>query len=102
MDPRSRDHLGQAGKTHSRVVLLTTLLPMALLVCLLVALGTAHGAPDTVTVTTTTDEVNGDTSSIANLISTPGGDGISLREAVIAANNTAGMDEIILPSDTYT
>ena len=85
-----------------RTLLRLGLIPTALLICLLVALGTAQGAPDTVTVTTTTDEVNGDTSSIAALISTPGGDGISLREAVIAANNTPGMDEIILPSGIYT
>ena len=56
----------------------------------------------TVTVTTTTDEVNGNTTSIANLIATPGGAGISLREAIIAANNTAGADTITLPAGTYT
>ncbi|MCA9214778.1 MAG: hypothetical protein KDB27_17020, partial [Planctomycetales bacterium] len=47
-----------------------------------------------VTVGNDLDVVNGDTSSIVNLISVPGGDGISLREAVMAANNTAGNDEI--------
>lgn len=56
----------------------------------------------TVTVSTTVDEVNGNTTSIANLIATPGGAGISLREAVIAANNTAGADTINLPAGTYT
>ena len=55
-----------------------------------------------VTVSTTTDEVNGNTTSIANLIATPGGAGISLREAIIAANNTAGADVITLPAGTYT
>jgi hypothetical protein len=60
----------------------------------------AHAA--SVTVTTTTDEVNGNTTSIANLIATPGGAGISLREAIIAANNTAGADTITLPAGTYT
>ncbi len=41
------------------------------------------------TVTTATDVSDGDTSSISNLISTPGADGfISLREAITAANNT--------------
>ncbi len=40
-----------------------------------------------ITLTTTVDEVNGTTTSIANLIATPGGAGISLREAIIAANN---------------
>ena len=55
-----------------------------------------------VTVDTTDDENDGDTSSIANLIATPGGTGISLREAIIAANNTAGADDITLPAGTYT
>jgi len=47
-----------------------------------------------VSVTTTLDDVNGDTSSINNLIADPGPDGISLREAIIAANNTSGSDTI--------
>lgn len=52
----------------------------------------------TVTVTSTTDVADGTTSTIAALIASPGPDGvISLREAIIAANNTAnsgGPDEI--------
>jgi len=40
------------------------------------------------------DLVDGDTSSIANLIAAPGADGISLREAITAAGNTAGADTI--------
>jgi hypothetical protein len=49
----------------------------------------------TVTVTSTTDVADGDTSSIAALIATPGPDGvISLREAILAANNTSGSDAI--------
>ena len=56
----------------------------------------------TVTVTTTADEVNGNTTSIAALLAAPGGAGISLREAVIAANNTPGADVITLPAGTYT
>ncbi len=59
---------------------------------------TLHAA--TITVTTTTDEVNGNTSSIAALITTPGGAGISLREAIIAANNTAGADTILFAEGT--
>ncbi len=43
-----------------------------------------------VVVTTTADSSNGDTSSVAALIGDDGGDGISLREAIEAANNTAG------------
>ena len=62
--------------------------------------GSIHAA--TVTVTTTVDEVNGNTASIAALIATPGGAGISLREAIIAANNTPGADTIVLPAGTYT
>ena len=54
-----------------------------------------------VAVTTTTDENDGDTSSISNLIASSGGTGISLREAVIAANNTAGDDTIILGGGDY-
>jgi subtilisin-like proprotein convertase family protein len=42
-----------------------------------------------VTVTNNNDVANGDTTSIAALIATDGGDGISLREAITAANNTA-------------
>ncbi|MEL7500033.1 MAG: hypothetical protein AAFN77_20700, partial [Planctomycetota bacterium] len=40
------------------------------------------------------DIVNGDTSSIAALITDDGGDGVSLREAISAANNTAGADGV--------
>jgi hypothetical protein len=39
-----------------------------------------------VTVSNTNDVVNGATSSLAALIASNGGDGISLREAVLAAN----------------
>ncbi len=56
----------------------------------------------TINVTTTVDENNGSTSSITALQTTPGGTGISLREAIIAANNTAGSDTIVLGSGTYT
>ncbi len=57
----------------------------------------------TVTVDTTTDLLDGgDTSSITNLIATPGTDGISLREAIQAANNTAGADTVTFTgSGTY-
>lgn len=41
-----------------------------------------------------TDLTNGDTSSIIALAASDGGDGVSLREAILAANNTAGADEI--------
>ncbi|MBX9781905.1 MAG: DUF2341 domain-containing protein, partial [Chitinophagaceae bacterium] len=56
-----------------------------------------------ITVSTTADEVNGNTSSIAALIATPGGTGISLREAVIASNNEpAGATiTITLPAGNF-
>ncbi|MFK7738047.1 MAG: DUF4347 domain-containing protein, partial [Pirellulaceae bacterium] len=55
----------------------------------------------TITVTTTDDENDGDTSSISALLASSGGTGISLREAIIAANNTAGADTITLGSGVY-
>ncbi len=55
--------------------------------------GTPAGTPrvlavgeSSVTVTTTLDELNGDTASFEALIAAPGGAGISLREAITAAN----------------
>ena len=48
-----------------------------------------------ITVNTAVDEVNGNTSSVAALIASPGGAGISMREAIIATNNTAGADVIL-------
>jgi hypothetical protein len=52
-------------------------------------------ADETVVVTSTSDAVDGDTSSISNLAASPGADGvITLREAITAANNTAGADRI--------
>ncbi len=54
------------------------------------------------TVTTTNDVVDGATTSIAALLANKGADGlISLREAIIATNNTAGADAIALPAGTY-
>jgi hypothetical protein len=60
----------------------------------------------TVTVSTTNDVVDGTTTSIAALIANPGADGkISLREALMAANNTpstAGSPNTInVPDGTY-
>ncbi len=48
------------------------------------------------------EAVNGNVSSIDQLITTPGANGISLREAIQAANNEAGLDEIIITAGTYT
>ena len=47
-----------------------------------------------VTVDNDLDLVNGDTSSIAALLLDDGGDGIALREALDAANNTVGADDV--------
>ena len=43
-----------------------------------------------------------DTSSIAALVANDGGDGISLREAIAAANNTVGEDAITFDSSVFT
>ena len=57
---------------------------------------------DTLAVDTTTDVVDGTTSSITDLLANRGADGfISLREAIIAANNTAGADVISLGDGIY-
>ena len=47
-----------------------------------------------VTVSNDSDLVNGDVSSVASLVASDGGDGISLREAIVAANNTTGADTV--------
>ena len=57
-----------------------------------------------VTVSNATDILSStaDTSSIAALVANDGGDGISLREAVTAANNTTGEDSITFDSSAFT
>ncbi|PNY36817.1 hypothetical protein C2E31_10670, partial [Rhodopirellula baltica] len=55
----------------------------------------------TITVTTFADELDGNTTDISSLQASSGGSGISLREAIIAANNTAGADTIILGDGVY-
>lgn len=71
------------------------------LVAVLSLLGAATLAADSgiVTVNSTTDWLDGDTSSIVNLIAAPGPDGVvSLREAILAANNDGGgMIEFAIP-----
>ena len=56
----------------------------------------------TLTVGNSLDLVDGDTSSVAALISSPGADGISLREAIVASNNTDGADTITFDSLVFT
>jgi hypothetical protein len=54
-------------------------------------------------VTTTADTNDGNTSSIEALLANKGADGeISLREAIIAANNTTGADSFSLGAGTFT
>lgn len=53
---------------------------------------TAAGAD--IAVTTNSDAVNGDASSVAALLANPGADGISLREAISATNNDPGSYSI--------
>ena len=55
-----------------------------------------------VTVSNAGDVTNGNTNSIAALIANNGGDGISLREATIAANNTTGADSISFAQAVFT
>ena len=57
--------------------------------------------PTSITVTNATDVTNADTSSIAALIANDGGDGISLREAIEATNNTAGLDTITFDGGVF-
>jgi len=55
-----------------------------------------------ITVGTAADLVDGNTSSIANLIASPGTDGaISLREAIAAAESTSGLDTITFDASTF-
>ena len=56
-----------------------------------------------ITVGNSTDVSNApDTSSITALIANDGGDGISLREAITAANNTSGEDTITFDANVFT
>ena len=68
---------------------------LVLTLAVTLALGRDIAWAASVTVNSTTDVSDGDTSSIANLSANPGADGvISLRETIEAANNTAGSDSI--------
>jgi hypothetical protein len=49
----------------------------------------------TITVTTNTDIINGNVSSVAGLLANPGPDGIALREAIEATNNDPGEYTIL-------
>ena len=56
----------------------------------------------TLVVGNASDLTNGNTNSIAALIANDGGDGISLREAAIASNNTNGADLITFAPEVFT
>ncbi|MFO0999357.1 MAG: DUF4347 domain-containing protein [Planctomycetaceae bacterium] len=59
-------------------------------------------AGSTITVTTTNDVVDGTTTSVAALLANKGADGkISLREALLAANASSDIDEIVLSAGEY-
>lgn len=72
---------------------------------------TSTGPATTLAVTTNDDAVNGDVSSPDALVADPGPDGISLREAITAADNGGGFvtitfsgglgGETISPQDSY-
>ena len=55
---------------------------------------TVHIHVGALVVTTTNDTSNGTVSSIESLVANDGGDGISLREAIEATNNSVGLDYI--------
>ena len=86
------------GNTIHVIISVAVLVGVALLVSLLPGggpLGPRVVLAASVTVNSTTDVADGDTSSIANLIANPGADGvISLREALLASNNTPGPNLI--------
>ena len=81
-------------RINCKTLMLSQILRHKLLLSCLILLITVTASTQTVTVNTALDENNGVTTSIANLIATPGGAGISLREAIIAANNTAGANTL--------
>lgn len=55
-----------------------------------------------VIVSNATDLVNADTSSAFALLADDGGDGISLREAIAASNNTIGLGTITFDASVFT
>ncbi len=57
----------------------------------------------TIDVDTIVDAIDGDVTSVAQLLANKGTDGaISLREAIVAANNTGGHHEIVIGAGVYT
>lgn len=71
----------------------------------LVTLTATQVAAAAINVTTTADVIDagGSTCATVTIAALPGPNGVtSLREAVCAANNTAGNDAVIVPAGTYT
>lgn len=62
--------------------------------CVVGILSVSPAAGGSLTVSNLGDDVNGDVKSPAALLASPGPDGISLREAVVAANAALGPHEI--------
>ena len=62
-----------------------------------------YSPPQLLMIDTTNDVLDGDVSSVSALVLNRGADGkLSLREALLAANSTAGAQTIQLPSGTYS
>lgn len=81
--------------TDRRSRVIVVLVPLrALVLALAVVAGVAPAYAATVTVSTTGDVVNGTVTSPAALKASPGPDGISLREAMLATNKTVGPHTI--------
>ena len=71
-------------------------LSAAVLLAPLASAGAAAVSPHRIVVTTTSDVVNGNVTSLAALKAKPGRDGISLREALKAANHTRGTAALVI------
>jgi hypothetical protein len=73
---------------------------IAIIVCAIATLvaqqAAAQQACPSLVISTNDDVVNGNTSSPCALIANPGADGISLREALLAANNATGSGTITI------
>ncbi|TWU47692.1 SdrD B-like domain-containing protein [Rubripirellula reticaptiva] len=63
---------------------------------------TLRSTPFVISPTTFVDELDGDTTSLAALRSSPGGSGISLREVIVAANQSPERVHVNLSAGTYT
>ena len=66
-----------------------------------VDIGAIEDQPPNPVINNTNDVVNADTSSISALLADDGGDGISLREAILASNNTPGLDAITFDASVF-